>query len=235
MVPASSILTDALTVQYGLTSSVQWSAQLDDAARFALANMVRVGYGVYALDDWGRVDGWAETKPVALLLGNRLHVDQMMRALAIGLPEMRFALDVPSVLMLATFHDARHVWGTHPAPPPPVGNSFAKEWAAAARVQRAARTVTPDQGPGTLARLVADFQLARRVCQIAGLPVPAMLDLPGPISDLYTARNAGLDYLPDVGFAADMSGMTWAVLDQLAEGQDVATVAAAVSSFLFGQ
>lgn len=221
------ILTDSDRVQFGLTLCAAWSGHLDHVVRTALRRLVPHDSVAAAVGHYGHQDGCDGMTPSVLLCGHPQHVQVMMDELRQAIPDATIFVDTPAPMMRAHVLDARPVWGSGPLPPAPFGDTFAHEWAPLQLEALNARKMT---GP---AAALDDWAIIRRICAMAGVKLPALLDLPKSLADLYTARNMGMERVPQPVFDAYLGDMLRVGLNSLAQGAPVLHTAIQLRGCLF--
>jgi hypothetical protein len=174
-----------------MAKGFDWASHLDGVARAALRRLVPSTSVVAATGAWGRRDGCQGSQLVLYVSSHPAHLPIVMDELKAVLPAVHFAVDNPAPLMRAHLLDARHLWGNAPLPPPPVGDTFAAEWAPVQAIVRDSMRATAPVAA------LDDWQTLRAICTIGCVELPGVFDAPQWVQDLYVARNMGLQQLPD--------------------------------------
>ena len=208
------ILSELDRIKFGPTYCTTQAERLDTIARTVLRRQVGVRAVVAPVGEWGRRECGPQCRPVAWVGGHPQHLVLLMDELRYALPGLQFVGYERTLSHSVALHDARVLWGLLPLPPAPVGDDVASRWAA---------SVLPRWTQGRRCHAVEVWQLGRTVLGLAGLPVPALLDLPQRLQDAYTARNIG--QAAPGGLHAELVGLVVPAVAALADGAPVADVA----------
>lgn len=187
----AAILTEQTAVLYGLaTSSTKAQAHI---AQFVapLRRLVSVDSVVAVVGELARADGWDYAHPVLYADSTAQHVRHVIDELVYVQPSVQFALNSGNIMHQVQLLDARPVWGKRALPAPPAGDDFAQSWARIRLRQRHRSLIEHPAHPQVGHGGIEDWLTARTIMQLAGMAMPATLDLPQAIQLLYVSRNAG--------------------------------------------